>query len=477
MTQLYQHSACELAQQIQQRQVRSIEAVAACFQQIERHNHQLKAVITPCREQAELAAKQADAMLERGETVGVLHGVPFTVKDLTPTAGVRTSFGSRIYQDFVPQQDELCVARLRAAGAILIGKTNTPEFGMGAHCSNFLYGPTANPYDPERSSGGSSGGAAVAVATGMGYLAQGTDMGGSCRTPASFCGVVGLRPAAGRIPRRRKPLLWDYLDTDGILVRSVEDAALMLSVMAGEDWRDPVSIGSSDWPMLSFALLPEAVEEHLGSLRIGFSPDLGVAMVDAEVVAVFRQAMEQIGSLCPQIQETHPDCTTAQFAFETMRAATLLHKQKHHYENYRNLLSDSVCWNIERGIGLAAADLLQAEADRDRLYLNFLRFFQQHDVLITVSASVPPYLHSETEILTINGVALRNIIDYLTITYTISLTGLPAISIPCGWTTSGLPIGIQIIGQPRGEAALLQTAYCLQAALNFRHRWPELKDR
>lgn len=462
MSEIYQLSATQLAQAIRSRQICAVEAVAACFEQIHRHNARLKAMITLCQERAEAEAIQADAALKRGEPVGPLHGVPFTVKDLTPTADVRTTFGSQIYRDYTPQQDELCVARSRYAGGILIGKTNTPEFGMGAHCTNTLYGPTANPYDPSRSSGGSSGGAAVAVATGMSFLAQGTDMGGSCRTPASFCGVVGLRPAAGRIPRRRKPLLWDFLDTDGILARTVEDAALMLSVMAGADARDRLSLGSSAWSVPDFSAR--------SPFQVAYSPNLGIATIDSEVEAVFQQAVSQIAAHHP-VKAAHPDCSMAPFAFETLRAATLLHKQKHHYEKYPHLLSESARWNIERGIGISAADLLQAEADRDRLYLNFLRFFETYDVLIAVSASIPPFLHTQSEILEINSIPLRTIIDYLTITYTISLTGLPAVSIPGGWTPSGLPIGIQLVGKPQGEAALLQFAYFLQEALNFRHCW------
>jgi amidase len=468
MMAIHRLTATELAQAIRSKQIRAVEAVAACFEQIEQLNGRLNAVITLCQERAEAEALQADAALDRGEPVGGLHGVPFTVKDLTPTADVRTTFGSQIYRDYRPQQDELCVARLRAAGGILLGKTNTPEFGMGAHCANSLYGATTNPYDASRSSGGSSGGAAVAVSTGMCHLAQGTDMGGSCRTPASFCGVVGLRPAVGRIPRRRKPLLWDFLDTDGIVARTVEDAALMLSVMAGADERDPLSQDSA-WIMPNFS------QALRSPIRLAFSPSLGIATIDSQVEALFRQAISRIAAYWPtteaQITEAHPDCAMAPFAFETLRAATLLHKQKHHYEKYRHLLSESVRWNIERGLNISAADLLQAEAERDRLYLNFLSFFESYDILATVSASILPFPHTQPEILEINGISQRTIIDYLTITYAISLTGLPAVSIPCGWTTSGLPIGMQLIGKPHGEAVLLQFAYCLQAALNFRHCW------
>ncbi len=460
--QIHQLSAVELVAAIRSRQLTAIEAVTACFEQIDRQNESLKAIITPCRERAMAEAAAADQQVAAGEPLGALHGVPFTAKDLTPTAGVRTTYGSLIYADHVPQQDEICVARLRAAGGILVGKTNTPEFGMGAHCTNALYGPTANPDDPSRSSGGSSGGAAVAVATGMSYLAQGTDMGGSCRTPASFCGVVGLRPAAGRIPRRRKPLLWDYLDTDGILTRSVEDAALMLSVMAGADWRDPLSLGAANWSAPDFSALPTASP----TVRLGFSPNLGIAIVDSEVEAVFRAAVEQIAPLCLETAAAHPDCRLAQRSFETLRAATICHKQRQHYQKSPELLSETVRWNIERGSQISAAELLQAEADRDQLYLNFLKFFEMYDLLATVSASVPPYRHDQSEILEINRISLRNIIDYLTVTYSVSLTGLPAVSIPCGRTVSGLPIGMQLVGKPQGEAALLEVAYLLQSAFS-----------
>ncbi|NJO79944.1 MAG: amidase [Cyanobacteria bacterium RM1_2_2] len=466
MTAIHQISAVQLAAAIRAKQISAVEAVTASVAQIDRLNPTLKAIMTLCRERAQAEAKAADQALAQGEIQGALHGVPFTVKDLTATARIRTTYGSLIYPDHVPQKDEICVARLRAAGGILIGKTNTPEFGMGAHCTNALYGPTSNPYDLDRSSGGSSGGAAVAVATGMGYLAQGTDMGGSCRTPASFCGVVGLRPAVGRIPRRRKPLLWDYLDTDGILARSVEDAALMLSVMAGADQRDPLSIGNVSWKLPNWSMLQPP-------LRVGFSLDLGTAVIDAEVEAVFRQAIEQVAPLCQRITEAHPDCARAQSAFETLRAATLRHKQKQHYQKYHHLLSESVRWNIERGDGVSAADLLQAEADRDQLYLNFLNFFEDFDILATVSSSVLPFPHTQAEILEINAKPLHSMIDYLKITYTISLTGLPAVSIPCGRTASGLPVGMQLVGKPQGEAALLQVAHRLQEELGWRHRWRE----
>lgn len=458
--QIHQLSAFELAAAIRRREVTATDAVNACLQQIDQHNDRLKALITVCRDLALREAQAADQAIAQGVQLGPLHGVPFTAKDLTPTAGVRTTFGSLIYADHVPTQDELCIARLKAAGAILIGKTNTPEFGLGAHCTNALYGPTANPFAPDCTSGGSSGGAAVSVATGMAFLAQGTDMGGSVRTPASFCNIVGLRPSVGRIPRPRRKLLGDALDTDGILTRTVKDAALMLSVMAGEDWRVPLSLGDRTWEMPDLAIQNPAA--LLKPLRIGASVDLAIADVDGEVRRLFEAAIAQLVPYCHTVAYAHPNCDLAPSAFETLRAAFLWFKLKNLYASHADQLTKSVRWNIERGRDISAEALLQAEADRDHLYLNFLNFFEQYDVLITPSASILPYRHEQGEILEIDGKSQGNIIDYLAITYTLSLTGLPAVSIPRAWSRAGLPFGLQIIGKPRGERSLLQTAAALE---------------
>lgn len=466
---MHQLSASQLAQQIARGDRHSESAVRACLAQIDRHDAQLQAFITTCPEEAIATAQAADRAIATGETVGALHGVPISIKDVTATAGLRTTYGSALYQDHIPTTDDLCVARLRAAGAIILGKTNTPEFSLGAHCHNPLCGPTANPYDPTRTSGGSSGGAAVAVATGMAYLSHGTDLGGSVRTPASFCGVVGLRPSVGRIPRVPKLLPWETLGTDGVLARTVEDAALMLSVMAGYDARDPVSI-AGQWAVPEFS---EALCDRLyGKVRLGFSTDLGIAITDPEVRDVFEGAIAHIASLCDIIAPEHPDCAQAPAIFGTLRAGMLHHLHGHRLTKQDHTLSSSVRWNVERGQGLLAHDLLAAEASRGRLYQSFLKYFETYDVLATLSASLPPYPHDLAEILEIDGIALHTIIDYLTITYTISLMGLPALSIPCGRTASGLPVGIQLIGKPHGEADLLQFAYLLQETIHFRHQWP-----
>lgn len=465
MTELHQLSATQLAQHIRTGQIRSVDAVAACFAQIEQWDDRLRAFITLCQEQAEQAAIEADQAIQQGRSIGCLHGVPIAIKDLTATAGIRTTYGSLLYEKYVPTQDELCVARLRAAGAILIGKTSVPEFGFGTGTANPLSGITRNPYDDRYTCGDSSGGSAVAVSTGMCYLAHGSDMGGSVRTPASFCGIVGLRPSIGRIPRVPKPLAWESLITDGVLARNVEDATLMLTAMAGFDGRDPLAIDQSwsfpDWPLENW--------EHT---RMGWSANLGIAVIDPEVAALSQKAIEAIAQYCPQIEVAHPDCAEAPETFETLRAAFIHHTYHHLLTTKADAVNETLQWEIEQGIGLSAADYLQAETQRGRLYRRFLKFFEQYDFLITVSASIPPFPITQTAVLEIDGIKLRNIIDYLTVTYTISLTGLPVISIPVAWTAAGLPIGLQIVGKPHSETRLLQFAYFLQEMLNFRHQWP-----
>ncbi|MBD3885658.1 amidase [Phormidium tenue FACHB-886] len=462
---LFQHSATQLAAALRDGMVSAVDAVFACFDRIDSLNPSLNAFITLCREQAEQEAIAADKARKQGQILGPLHGIPIAIKDLNATAGIRTTYGSKLFENHIPDDDDLCVARLKAAGAIIVGKTSTPEFGFGTGTHNPLIGTTVNPYNPNYTCGDSSGGSAVVVATGMSFLAHGGDMGGSVRTPASFCNIVGLRPAIGRIPRVPKPLLWECLATDGVLARTVEDAALMLSVMAGWDAGDPVSIAQSNWSIPDFSLNGQE------QTRVGYSMDLGVTLIHQEVTEVFEAAVRAIDRPCSQVKPAHPDCAGAQATFATLRAALVYQMYYPLLERYGEQLTDTVRWEIEQGNGVTAAQYLQAEAQRGHIYQNFVRFFENYDVLIVPSASVPPFPVSQTEVREINGIPLQTIIDYLAITYIISLTGLPALSIPCGYTKSGLPIGIQLVGKPQGEAALLQFAYFLQETLNFRHCW------
>jgi len=458
--------AATLAAAIASGELTSTAAVEAALARIAALDGELKAFITVCGGQALEEARRADRDRAAGRLRGPLHGAPVAIKDNTLTAGIRTTFGSRAYAHHVPDSDDACVAKLRAAGAIVIGKTNTPEFAFGALCTNAIQGPTANPYDRRFASGGSSGGSAVAVAARMVPLAQGTDFGGSVRTPASFCGVVGLRPTPGRIPAAPKRFAWNSMSVHGILARDATDAALMLEAMSGAEPGDPLSIGMDRWRADSLDQF-ETVRP-----RVAWSLDLAFATVHAEVAAVFGQAIDAMRHLDIELAAAAPDANGAQHAFETLRAGQLHATYAELCERHRDLLSPSFLWNVDRGRGLDASEYLAAEAERSRLYERFVRFFRDHDLLATVSAAVPPFPNTQENVTEVAGVRMANIIDYLRVTYLITLVGFPSVSIPCGFTPSGLPIGMQLVARPCEETLLLAFARRLERELGFRHRPP-----
>lgn len=390
-----------------------------------------------------------------------LFGLPVGVKDLLDTAGLRTTQGSLIYGNRVPQQDDILVARAKAAGAIIIGKTNTPEFGFGALCANALCPSTANPYDLSLSSGGSSGGSAAAVAAGLVRVAIGTDFGGSVRTPAAFCGVVGFRPTAGLLPSPTRRLAWDSLPTAGILARSIADTRLLFDALAGPDLRDPTSL--------------QAAPRSSGALsRIAISDDLGVAPMSAAVAAEFRAACATVRQRGFALNDAHPDCGTAMATFATLRAASIHSNLSTLLAEYGEALAATVRWNIARGDGLPAATVLDAEADRSTLYRRFISFFETHDVLLTPAASVLPFGVQSGEVTDIDGKPLSSLIDYLAITSIITLTGCPALSLPYWAPSATLPIGVQIIAAPGRDHDLLAFAAALEQLDGFGFRPPPL---
>jgi amidase len=457
--------AGDLLRHIRNGEVSTAEVVEASLTCIAGRDAALHAFVTIDAEGALREAARLDAAAATGRLVGPLHGIPFSVKDLIATAGVRTTRGSLLHKDDVPREDDLVVARLRAAGAVMIGKTNTPEFGFGALCSNSIAGSTANPYDTDRTSGGSSGGAAVAVAAGMVPLSLGTDFGGSVRTPAAFCNVVGLRPGAGVVPKATKAMLWETMATYGTVTRTVGDARLMLSVMAGGDPRDPPSIDNRG--------LRSATAPSSAPLRLAASLDLGIAAISHEIADAFAGGLARLAAEGFEVEAADLNFAGAQQAFETLRAAMLFH-------DFAGLLdrpgfdpSPTLQWNVERGRSLSAESLCEAEAIRYRLYQSALDFFDRYDFLLLPATSVPPFPLSQTEVIDIDGRPLRNIIDYLTITYAISLIGLPAISIPGGWSIGGLPVGLQIVAGPRRELELLSFAERLERECGFGHSFPE----
>jgi amidase len=459
-------SAVESARQTRAGTIRAAELVEAALERIAALNGRLQAFMTIDEAGARQAAERLDAVPVPQR--GPLHGLPIAFKDLVATEGVRTTYGSLVYADNRPAANELFVNRTLAAGGVLIGKTTTPEFGFGAICQNRLTGPTANPYDLSRTSGGSSGGSAVAVCTGMAAIAHGTDFGGSCRMPASLTGVVGLRPTAGRIANPAKPLLWDDLNVHGMLARCVEDVALFLSVVAGPDFDDPTSLGAD-----AFAL-PNFQREPLLNLRIAAKLDLGIVPIDSEVRPVLEAAVAGVAGLYGRVDEACPDFRGAMDAFMRLRGSILYRTLGHLLESNYEKLTPSVVWNIKRGIGVSADEYLTAEEQRSRIWGNVADFFRNHDVLLCAATSIAAFPNAQSDVLLIDGKPMASIIDYMAPTATMSLFGLPALSIPCGWTNSGLPVGLQIVGRPFDEDTLLRFAYTLQENLGFAHRWPSL---
>lgn len=468
MTEFEHRSARDLASAMAAGETTARATIEESLRSIERQDPAIRAFITVAANQALETADNLDRSLASGETPGPLHGVPVGIKDLTATAGIRTTQGSLRHIEDVPAVDDLVVARLRQAGAVIVGKTNTPEFGFGALCTNGIAGNTVNPFAPGYSSGGSSGGSAAAVAAGMIPLAHGSDFGGSVRTPASFCNVVGYRPGAGLVPRVPKPLPWDSLLSHGVLARNVGDAALMVAIMSGGDARDPVSLhaGQLRWP--------DERQMEPQDLRVAASLDLGIADIDPAVAAIFASAVEAISGLCGKVTMSAPDFTGAKRAFETLRAAMLFHGLGPLLDAHDPPLSETVRWNLLRGKDIAASDFLRAESVRGSIYSSCCDFFSGIDVLVTPAASVPPFPLDQENVETVAGRPTANIIDYLAITYAISLVGLPAISIPAGFTPEGLPVGIQLIGKPGGDAELLAIAELFERELGLSYTPPRL---
>jgi amidase len=456
--------ATELAQLIRNRQVSCLEVMQAHLAQIERVNPHVNAIITLLPERALAGARAADVALERDETVGPLHGLPVAHKDLVLTKGVRTTFGSPIYADFVPDQDELIVERLCHGGAIMLGKTNVPEFGAGSQTFNPVFGATRNPYDLSKTCGGSSGGAAVALACGMIPIADGSDTGGSLRNPAGYCNVVGFRPSPGRVPSESDRNAWGTLGVDGPLARTVADVALMLTAMAGPDPRSPVSIAE---PSSIFA---EPLDRDFKGIRLAWLGDIEGMPVDPRVttaLATQRPALESLGCV---VEDATPDFSGADEAFKALRAFGFELSYGELVDRNRELIKDSVVWNVEQGRALTGPQLGRAERLRTQLYHRVRHFMETYEFLVLPVSQVPPFDVSQPYVTEIAGEKLETYIDWMRSCYYISVLGLPAISVPCGFTPDGLPVGMQIVGRPQADFAVLQLAHAFEQATGlWRH--------
>lgn len=458
-------SATELTGLLAAKSVSPVELLQACLSRIGAVNHAVNAVVTLDAERALAAARAAEAAILRGDELGPLHGLPVLIKDTQDTAGLRTTYGSPLFADHIPQADAGSVARLRAAGAIILGKTNTPEWAAGGNTRNPVHGATGNPFDPLRSAAGSSGGSAVALACGMAPLASGSDTGGSLRNPAAYAGVVGLRPSYGLVASERRLFGWSSLSTDGPMARTVADAALMLSVMASDDTRDPLAYTLPDEPVRGHGnRWTPPTPAPLKNLRVAATEDFGFAPTEAHIRRVFRDRVARLAPLVADCRFASPDCSGADDAFAVMRAALFMATHGKNYRERPDMLGPNVRANVEEGLGYSLEDYARAAVAQTRIYRSFQQFFTQHDILISPAITLSPRPWRELYPSEIDGAPTRSYFHWLALAYGVTLAGHPALSLPVGVDEAGLPFGLQIVGPRGGDAIVLGVAAALEAA-------------
>ncbi|MFQ5602679.1 MAG: amidase [bacterium] len=447
--------ATELRNLIGKKALSVAEVIQASLEQIDRHNDTINAVVT-LNEHALNQAKKLDELHARNQNEGLLFGLPVGIKDVTPVAGLHNTFGSKLFADHIASEDALIVRRLKQAGAIIIGKTNTPEFTAGGNTFNEVFGRTRNPWNPNLSAGGSTGGGAAALATGMIALAEGTDLGGSLRIPASFCGLVGLRPSPGLVPTYPSDYLWDYLEVSGPMARTAEDVALMLQAVSGHSPLTPVSQSTlgRDFLAVVQAGIPKG-------LHLAYCADIAGIGIDAGLAKICRQAALHISQVGAQVEEIAFDLAFARKAFLDFRGYWFVSKLHRHLDKLSQL-SENVRDNIQAGLKLTIQDLAASEQTRREVWQKFHTFFEKYDFLLTPCMAVPPFPVEENYPRTVAGKKMQTYVDWIAPTFLLSLTSLPVASVPCGLDENGLPVGLQIVGRPRGEETVLALAKQVQ---------------
>lgn len=465
-------TASELAYKIRIKEVSALEVLQAHIEQIEAINPTINAIITFVPELAIDNAKRADDALAQGNNLGVLHGLPIAHKDLTDTKGIRTTYGSPTMENNVPDADALLIERLKDAGCVTLGKTNVPEYGAGSHTFNPVFGATYNPYDLSKTCGGSSGGAGVALATGMIPIADGSDMGGSLRNPASFNNIVGFRPSPGRVPQYPKGNGWGTLGVVGPMARTVQDIALMMQAIAGYDDRSPIAIHE---PASIFA---QPLSRDFKDCRIAWSPDLGELAVDPQVISTIEKQLPVFADIGCHVDKAHPDFRDAYDIFQTLRAWSFEQSFSDRFaEHGEEQFKETIRWNANKGKQLTGVDISRAEVKRTELYYRVREFLQTYEYLLLPTTQVPPFPVDDEYPTEINGQTMHTYIDWMMSCGYITVTGLPAISVPCGFTDDGLPIGLQIVGRPHADFEVLQLAYAFQEATLFYQQKPAILDQ
>ena len=461
-------TACEIVRLLARGEVSPVELVGISQDRIEQTDAALNALPTKCFERAfDQAGRIQDGTISDDGSGSRLGGLPVAIKDLNDVAGVRTNYGSTVFADHVPECSDFTVEKLESNGAVIMGKSNTPEFGAGASTFNDVFGITCNPWDIRKNPGGSSGGSAAAVASGQVWCAQGSDLGGSLRIPASFCGVVGYRPTPGIVPRGPTSQPFSPLWVDGPIARNVADCALLLDAMSGRDSRDPMS---RPRPVESF--LETVRKDPPPNLRIAFSNDLGISPVDPDVETVFSAVIGRMGEIAAEVEQAHPDLKNAPGAFQTLRAAWLATDMAELLEDHETMLKPELVWNIRQGMELSADEIGRAEIEQGRSYRSILDFFDTYDLLVTPTTVVPPFEKDCRYPEQVNGQTLETYFDWCAITYSISLTACPAISVLAGFTEDGLPIGLQIIAAPFMDADLFCAAARVENLLGLHGKLP-----
>ncbi len=465
-------SAVDIAGMLRRREVSAREVVSAHIARIEAFDPAINAIVTRTFDAALSRAAAADDAMASGRSLGLLHGLPVAHKDLADTAGVRTTYGSPLFATNVPQHDALVVQRMAQAGAISLGKTNVPEFGAGSHTVNPVFGATRNPYRHDRSAGGSSGGAAAALAARLIALADGSDLGGSLRNPASFCNVVGLRPSPGRVPSWPFSDVADMFSVSGPMGRSVADAALLLAVLAGPDPRVPLTLDQPSPAVSNPAQIRALLGRDLNGIRVAWSPDLGLP-VEPDVLAVLAPARQVLVGLGCHVADVMPDLTGADEVFRTFRAFAFATFRADLLTEHPDLIGPNVTWNIRRGLELSTADLSRATVLRAELADRVSAFFADFDVLACPVSQVAPFDVTLDWVHEIDGQPLHSYLDWMASCYLISATGVPAVSVPAGFTAAGLPVGLQLVGRRRADWDLLGVAHAFETATGYAARVPE----
>lgn len=461
---LIQKFATEVVQLLKAEEVSAHEVLEALEARVSKVNGQVNALPTVCFDRAH---KHADEVMAKPVAErGILAGLPVAIKDLTDVAGVRTTYGSPIFADHVPETSDITVEMLEKEGGIVFAKSNTPEFGAGASTFNEVFGRTSNPWNTSRSAAGSSGGSAAALASGMAWLAHGSDMGGSLRNPASFCGIVGMRPTPGRVATTPSNIIDSTLSVQGPMARNVADLALMLDAMSGTHAGDLMSLPKPEQSFVS------VVNSDAKPKRVAFSRNLGITPVDPEVADICEKAAYEFEKAGVIVEEATPDFTDTHEIFHVLRAMSFATNMYGHLKNHPDKLKPDVIWNTEIGLKLTAEEIVKAQLARKKLYVRVTEFFKTYDLLLSPATIVSPFPVEQRFVEECDGHKFNNYIEWLGIAYALTNIGAPALSLPAGFTKNNLPVGLQLAGPSRGEAAVLAGARVLEETIRHSFKTP-----